>query len=77
VDLVGMNANYSFSKRMFLKALIQYNSEANEMVSNIRYNFMHKPLSDLFIVYNERRDLDTNEVIDRAITLKFTYVLPL
>ena len=77
VDLVGVNANYSFSKRMFLKALIQYNSEANEMVSNIRYNFMHKPLSDLFIVYNERRDLDTNQVIDRAITLKFTYVLPL
>ena len=77
VDLVGINANYSFSKRMFLKALIQYNSEANEMVSNIRYNFMHKPLSDLYIVYNERRDLDTSEVIDRAITVKFTYVLPL
>ncbi len=62
---------------MFLKALIQYNSEANEMVSNIRYNFMHKPLSDLYIVYNERRDMDTSEVIDRAITVKFTYVLPL
>ena len=77
VDLVGINANYSFSKRMFLKALIQYNSETNEMVSNIRYNFMHKPLSDLYIVYNERRDLDTSEVIDRAITVKFTYVLPL
>ena len=77
VDLVGINANYSFSKRMFLNALVQYNSEDNEMVSNIRYNFMYKPLSDLFIVYNERRDMDTNEVKDRAITLKFTYVLPL
>lgn len=77
VDLVGLNSNYSFSKRMFLSALIQYNSEDREMISNVRYNFMYKPLSDIYIVYNERRDLDTNEVRDRAITIKFTYVLPL
>ena len=77
VDLVGMNANYSFSKRMFLNALIQYNNEDNEMVSNIRYNFMHKPLSDLYLVYNERRDMDNNQVLDRAITLKLTWVFPL
>lgn len=77
VNLVGADMNYSFSKRMFLKALIQYDSENDVMVSNIRYNFKYKPLSDLFIVYNERRDMDTNEVKDWAITLKFTYVLPL
>ena len=76
VDLVGINANYSFSKRMFLNALIQYNSEENEMVSNIRYNFMPKPLSDLYLVYNERRDMDNNEVLDRAITLKLAWVFP-
>lgn len=77
VDLVGLNSNYSFSKRMFLSALVQYNSEDHEMISNVRYNFMYKPLSDIYVVYNERRDMDTNEVLDRAITVKFTYVLPL
>jgi Domain of unknown function (DUF5916) len=76
-NLLGTDINYSFSKRMFLKALVQYDSENDRMISNIRYNFKYKPLSDIYIVYNERRDMDTNEVKDRAITLKFTYVLPL
>jgi len=77
VDLVGARINYSFSKRMFLNALIQYDSDSEEMLSNIRFNFMPKPLSDLYIVYNERRDLEDNEVLDRAITLKLTWVFPL
>ena len=77
VDLIGTRINYSFSKRMFLNALIQYDSDNDEMLSNIRFNFMPKPLSDLYLVYNEKRDMDSNEVIDRAITLKLTWVFPL
>ena len=77
VDLVGARVNYSFSKRMFLNALIQYDSDNDEMLSNIRFNFMPKPLSDLYLVYNERRDMDNNQVLDRAITLKLTWVFPL
>ncbi len=77
VDLVGARVNYSFSKRMFLNALIQYDSDNEELLSNIRFNFMPKPLSDIYLVYNERRDLDSNEVLDRALTLKLTWVFPL
>ncbi len=76
VDLVGTKINYSFSNRMFLNALIQYNSDEDEILSNIRFNFMYKPLSDIYLVYNERRDISDSQVIDRAITLKLTYVLP-
>jgi hypothetical protein len=36
---------------------------------------MFKPLSDLYIVYNERRT--DNAVLERALILKLTYVLPL
>jgi Domain of unknown function (DUF5916)/Carbohydrate family 9 binding domain-like len=76
VDLIGTKLNYSFSNRMFLNALFQYDSDEDQVLTNIRFNFMYKPLSDLYLVYNERRDIADNRVLDRAITLKLTYVLP-
>ena len=48
-DLVTTRLNYSFSPRMFLNARIQYNSTVKEISSNIRFNFIHKPLSDFFL----------------------------
>ncbi len=71
--LVTTRLNYSFTPQMFLDALIQYNSTVKEIASNIRFNFIYKPLSDLFLVYNERRST-TGEVRDRALIAKFTYV---
>ncbi len=72
-NLVTTRMNYSFTPHMFLDALIQYNSAVEEIASNIRFNFIYKPLSDLFVVYNERRST-TGEVLDRAVTLKLTYI---
>ena len=71
-DLVITGLQYSFSTRMFLNALIQYNSELKEISSNIRFNWIHKPLSDFFLIYNERRST-TGEVIERALIGKLTY----
>ena len=71
--LVTTRVNYSFTPHMFLDALIQYNSTVEEIASNIRFNFIYKPLSDLFLVYNERRST-TGDVLDRAIILKLTYI---
>jgi len=72
-DLVNTRLQYSFNTRMFLNALIQYNSELKEISSNIRFNLIHKPLSDLFLIYNERRST-TGEVRERALIGKLTYV---
>jgi hypothetical protein len=46
--LVTTRLNYSFTPHMFLDALIQYNSTVKEIASNIRFNFIYKPLSDLW-----------------------------
>ena len=54
-DLVNTRLSYSFNTDLFLNALIQYNSTRKEISSNIRFNFIYKPLSDIFLVYNERR----------------------
>ncbi len=72
-DLVTSRVAYSFNTRMFLNALIQYNSASGEITSNVRYNFNYKPLSDFFLVYNERRS-SSGEVLDRALIAKLTYV---
>ena len=60
---------YNFSTRMFLNGLVQYNSVAKEWNSNIRFNFIHHPLSDLFIVYNDLRD-DLGVMKNRALIVK-------
>ena len=75
-DLVATRLNYSFNPRVFLNALIQYNSDLQEINTNIRFNFIYKPLSDVFWVYNERR-ASTGEVKERALILKVTYVFDL
>ena len=72
-NLVTTRLRYSFSTTMFLNALIQYNSTLKEFSSNIRFNFIYKPLSDFFLVYNERRS-STGEVLERALIAKLTYL---
>ena len=72
-NLLVSRLRYTFTPDMFLNALIQYNSTLREISSNIRFNFTYKPLSDLFLVYNERR-ARTGGVIERALIAKMTYV---
>jgi len=71
--LTTTRLRYSFTTTMFLNALIQYNSTLREISSNIRFNFIYKPLSDFFLVYNERR-ATTGEVVERALIAKLTYL---
>jgi hypothetical protein len=72
-NLVTTDLDYAFSPRMFLSGLIQYDSTLEEISSNIRFNFIYKPLSDLFLVYNERRNT-TGDVLERVLIAKMTYV---
>jgi hypothetical protein len=65
---------YSFSTRMFLNALVQYNNTRRQVTSNIRFNFIHRPLSDLFLVYNEAREVSGARRTDRAVTIKYTHL---
>jgi hypothetical protein len=41
----------------------------------VRFNVIHRPLSDIFLVYNERRDSRSGDLIDRAIIGKMTYLI--
>ncbi len=56
-DLATFRGNYSFSTTTFLDALSQYDAGSHQLNANIRFNVIHHPLSDLFIVFNEQRFL--------------------
>ena len=56
-------------------AFVQYNQATDELITNARFNFIHAPLSDLFLVYAERRTFAGDAVqtlLDRGLTLKVT-----
>ncbi len=54
--LVGSRVTYTPSPRMFVGALVQYNSSRSALNTNIRFRWEYQPGSDLFIVYSEGRE---------------------
>lgn len=72
-SLLTLRSNYSFSRSMFLDALIQYDYDQKVRNTNVRFNFIHRPLSDLYVVYNEQA-FDTPEApkSGRSVVVKFT-----
>lgn len=71
-DVLGARIKFGYDTDLFTSAFVQYNSTADLLVTNIRLRFIHAPLSDLFLVYTERRDVKDNVVLDRVVTAKVT-----
>lgn len=71
-DVYGGRAVFSASTRLFTSAFVQYNALTDEVVTNVRLNYIHAPLSDLFLVYTERRSLSGATPADRLFSLKVT-----
>ena len=68
-EVGSLRLDWSFSTRMFLNALVQYDNGQDAWLSNVRFNFVHRPLSDLYLVWNEGRALDHSS---RALILKYS-----
>ncbi|MEI6739025.1 MAG: DUF5916 domain-containing protein [Gemmatimonadaceae bacterium] len=48
-------ANYSFTTNMFFDGLAQYDPRSHLLNANLRFNLIHHPLSDLFVVFNQQK----------------------
>ena len=70
--LVASRIGWAFSNRAFLNSFLQYNADLRQLSANTRFRWIHRPLSDVFLVFNERRDTVTGELVDRAVILKLT-----
>jgi hypothetical protein len=71
-DVYGGRAVFATSTRFFTSAFVQYNALTEEVVTNVRLNYIHAPLSDLFLVYTERRARAGDVPTDRLLSLKVT-----
>ena len=55
-ELVTTRTTFTVTPRMFVAALIQYNSGADSLGTNIRFRWEYQPGSELFLVYTDERD---------------------
>lgn len=74
-DLVGGRLRYAWSTRLFGSAYVQYNTQTRSLVTNARVNFRWAPLSDLFVVYTERRNTELDLRNERSVAVKITRML--
>jgi hypothetical protein len=72
-QLARFRLDYSFSTRMFLNSFVQYNNATSSWLTNIRYRFMYRPLSDFYVVYNDTRSAGREG--QRTFALKHTLML--
>jgi hypothetical protein len=73
--LLGSRGTFTLTPRLFVAALVQYNSSANTVDANVRFRWEYQPGSDLFVVYSEGRDTavgNVPRVLSRALVVKFT-----
>jgi len=74
-NIVGTRLTYTFNPRMFVGALIQYQSLATSVSTNLRFRWEFQPGSDLFVVYSDGRSTLTRGIPDienRSFVVKAT-----
>ena len=74
-NLVTARIGYAFNTRTFLDTLLQYNTDLRQFSANVRFDLIHRPLSDLFIVYNEQQLTDQIVASGRGLIIKYTHML--
>lgn len=77
VNLGILRVDYALSPNMTVRSLSQYNSSTRQLSTSIRYNFIYRPGSDLYVVYD---GLQGNlpgrpEVRNHQLVVKMTYLL--
>ncbi len=71
--LVGSKFEISFNRNLFLTTYLQYNTQANNINVNSRFQWRFRPMSDLYLVYTENYFQDLGGIKNRALVLKMNY----
>jgi len=75
---VPVKANYSFTTLINLSALLQYNGQTGTFSSNVRFAWLNRSGTGLFVVYNDRRDTLSStaiETLGRSFVVKYTRLI--
>jgi hypothetical protein len=82
--LLASRVQIAFRTDLVLMSLFQYNDDTGELSSNVRFNWIPKPGSDFFVVYNELDDVaglpgrpGSFGARNRSLSVKFNYLFGL
>jgi len=77
-NLARFRVNYSFTPRISVRTLVQYNNRSGTWSSNVRFSWLQAANTGLFIVYNDTRgEIGVDYPTDRALTIKFSRLIDL
>ena len=73
--LISGRVQIAVRKDVVLMSLLQYNSATRQLSSNIRFNWIPKPGTDLFVVYNELDERMPGLTLrNRSLAIKLNYL---
>ena len=74
VFITGARLSYSFTPRMFLQSLVQYNNVSKITSVNARFGWLRNANTGLFVVINVIKDTDYLDALNnQSITIKYSY----
>jgi hypothetical protein len=75
--VLGLRVGWAFSTRLFARAYVQYNSLEDKWITNVRLNFIHRPGSDVFVVFNDEQGEEgaPGRRINRGLAVKGTWLV--
>ena len=74
VVITGARLAYSFTPRMFLQSLVQYNNVSNITSVNARFGWLRNANTGLFVVVNVIKDTDYLDALNnQSITVKYSH----
>jgi hypothetical protein len=75
--VTGLRVGWFLSTRLDTQVYAQYNSLDRKFVGNFRLHFIHRPGSDLYLVFNEERGApgDPAALLSRGAAVKLSYLI--
>jgi hypothetical protein len=64
--LARTRLSYSFTPRMFVQGLVQYNDRDDLWSTNVRFGWLQQANTGLFVVYTDLHDLVDDDLVPRA-----------
>jgi hypothetical protein len=78
-NLAILRVDCAVSPRATVRSLTQYNSLTREVTNSVRFNFIYRPGSDIYVVYNDLQQTGLPHGLfspsDRQLVVKMNYLL--
>jgi hypothetical protein len=75
--VLGLRLGWAFSTRLVARAYVQYNSLEDKWITNLRLNFVHRPGSDVYVVFNDEQGEEgaPGRLVSRGLAVKGTWLI--